>query len=339
MVLSLPGQQGSAIRRRLDCCWTAELALGALQLLDWGPEREAFQREQQAAAAAAGDADDGEEEQQQRWEQHLCGTVYRRLQDRYGQQHQGQQAALPDASDFDACMASLMQQLLAAAMAQGGPGTLQEQPGPRRLALLLSNHSAGQLLLTLLTVDCGEGAKKEGGCCPASADTLVVYHTLLSCMHAAAACSGQQGTGPASAAEPCAPPGCPPQTFGCCCAPPAGCTSTGHRSCWARWRCCWTRRATAAPTAGLLGSLELEPATRWAACQVVSIAPTRLRQRSWIATHKAAPACPCPLPRPRCEALLAMEVVVEGFLRSLPSGAGEAEKDRQHAALFSGRRC
>ncbi len=179
LVLSLPGQQGSAIRRRLDCCWTAELALGALQLLDWRPEREAFQREQQqepeaaATAGRAGDGDgdgDGEEQQQQRWEQHLCSTVYRRLQDRYGQQQQQQQqqgqqaAALPDAGDFDACMASLMQQLLAAARAQqDGTGALEQLPGPRRLALLLSNHSAGLLLLTLLTVDCGEGAKKEGG--------------------------------------------------------------------------------------------------------------------------------------------------------------------------------
>jgi hypothetical protein len=166
-VLGLPGQQGSAVRRRLDCCWTLQLALEALQLLDWGPERAAFLLEQGWAAgegaggggcAAAQQDSDDEQLQQQRWEEHLCGTVYRRLRDRYGQ---ARPAAGPGVGDFDACMASLMRQLVVAAK-ERGQAALQEQPGPRRLVLLLSNHSAGLLLLTLLTVDQGE-AKKEGG--------------------------------------------------------------------------------------------------------------------------------------------------------------------------------
>lgn len=161
LILNL-GSRGSAIRQRLGCCNSLEMVVMALQELDWSAEKQTFIAQLQVLQAddaqqqQGGDAD-GNERMQQRWQQHLCSTVYSRLAGRFRQQG----SMLPDAGDFDACLASLASQLLAA-FKQQCLNNLQELAGPGIMAALLSQHDAGMLLLTLVTVESEPGAKKEG---------------------------------------------------------------------------------------------------------------------------------------------------------------------------------
>jgi hypothetical protein len=193
LILNL-SSRGSAIRQRLGCCSSLEMVVMALQELDWSVEKQTFIVQQQVLQADDAQQQQdggavGDERMQQRWQQQLCSTVYSRLASRFRQQG----SMLPDAGDFDACLASLASQLLAASKQQS-LSHLQELAGPGIVAALLSQHDAGRLLLTLATVESEAGAKKEGAqACITSSDWQHTHGLMLQasptpCLHSATSC-------------------------------------------------------------------------------------------------------------------------------------------------------